>query len=271
MPVMSAEQADELAELLGDRPLALEQAAAYLQQTSTPVPDYLDRLRRRPDTTADRGRDAHRTPEHDTLASLWELPLRLIEESFPASARLLEICSYLSSEAIPLDLFTHNAPALPAELGSAVADRSGDFADTVGVLVDYSLLRRVDDGLLVHRMVQLAVRARVAGDRSRPADQHPRAVAANLLVADLRDRHPRSPSAWPRWRLVLPHVLACVGFDVDPKVGGRLLGRAGAYLFETGQLNDARVLFTRALEVVRRLSGRTTPVRPSTSATWASC
>ncbi|ROP37093.1 FxSxx-COOH system tetratricopeptide repeat protein [Saccharothrix texasensis] len=247
VPAMSDGQADELAELLGDLPLALEQAAAYLQQTSTPVPDYLDRLRRSPDTAADRGRDAHRTPDHDTLASLWELPLRLIEESFPASARLLEICSYLASEAIPLDLFADNASALPQALESAVADRSGEFADTVGVLVDYSLLRRVDDSVRVHRMVQLAVRARVAG-LPPAAGAHPQAVAAGLLVADLRERHPRSTSAWPRWRLMLPHVLACVGFDVDPRVGGWLLGRAGAYLFETGQLNDARLLFTKALE-----------------------
>ena len=248
VPAMSAGQADELAELLGDLPLALEQAAAYLQQTAAPVPDYLDRLRRRPDTAAGRGRDAHRTPEHDTLASLWELPLRLIEESFPASARLLEICSYLASEAIPLDLFTHNAPALPAELAAAVSDRSGDFADAVGVLVDYSLLRRAEDSVRVHRMVQLAVRARVGGGPPRSADPHPRDVAARLLVADLRDRHPRSTSAWPRWRVMLPHVLACVGFDVDPKVSGRLLGPAGAYLFETGQLSDARLLFTKALQ-----------------------
>jgi hypothetical protein len=39
--------ADELAEALGDLPLALEQAAAYLEQTQTSLGDYLGLLHER--------------------------------------------------------------------------------------------------------------------------------------------------------------------------------------------------------------------------------
>ena len=46
-PHLPLDEAGELAEQLGDLPLALDQAAAFLDQTDTPPADYLDLLRTR--------------------------------------------------------------------------------------------------------------------------------------------------------------------------------------------------------------------------------
>lgn len=59
-----AEQAEELARLLGDLPLGLEQAAAYLRQSGCPVSEFLNLLRHTPDKAAVRGRDAHRLTDN---------------------------------------------------------------------------------------------------------------------------------------------------------------------------------------------------------------
>ncbi|MGM1065305.1 FxSxx-COOH system tetratricopeptide repeat protein [Saccharothrix sp. Mg75] len=254
LPEISPERADELAALLEDLPLALEQAAAYLRQTAVPLPEYLSWLRASLDVVATRGRDVHRGPEHDKLATLWEPPLRRIAEEHLAAAQLLEICAYLGSDAIPLDLFTGNAVSgnavsLPSPLDVAVKDPHGGFADAVGVLVDYSLLRRVNGDLLIHRMVRLAVRVRTATALSPSGALRPLDSAGNLLVADLRTRPPRLAGAWPRWRQLLSHVLVYGEFDADPTTRGWLLRRAGAYLLETGQLNDARLILERALRI----------------------
>jgi hypothetical protein len=46
VPRLKESQADEVAEQLGDLPLAIEQSAAWLDTTGTPVPEYLDMLHR---------------------------------------------------------------------------------------------------------------------------------------------------------------------------------------------------------------------------------
>jgi hypothetical protein len=55
VPGLIDDQADALAELLGDLPLALEQAAAYLNQTQLPPADYLHLLTTRGDDMYGRG------------------------------------------------------------------------------------------------------------------------------------------------------------------------------------------------------------------------
>ncbi|QFZ19958.1 FxSxx-COOH system tetratricopeptide repeat protein [Saccharothrix syringae] len=231
VPAVTPGQAAELAGLLGDLPLALEQAAAYLTQTGLPVPEYLALLRRRPGAV--RGR-------------VWELPLSRIERDHPASARLLAICAHLAPDPIPLDLFTADTGLLPPPLRAAAEDPDGGFGDAVGVLVDYSLAQRSGDHLVVHRMIQLAARAT------------PGPEVGALLEAALRDLPPGAPATWPRWRQLLPHVLAGVA-AADPRTASRLLDQAGTYLLRTGQLADAEVLLRRALRAGEEVHG---PDRP---------
>ncbi|GLZ29881.1 hypothetical protein Lesp02_20710 [Lentzea sp. NBRC 105346] len=247
-PAVSDSQAEELAELLGDLPLALEQAAAYLRQSNCPIDDYLDVLRRVPEAVAERGQDAHRRSHQNTLKTLWSVSLGWIDEHHPAAAQLLAVCAYLAPEAIPLDLFTDNANVLPEPLATAAASTSGDFSDVVGVLVDHSLVQRVDGQLVMHRVVQLAVRTHAT------LDPHPTAIAAALLRTALPSNLELEPKSWPRWRQMLPHVLAVVDHDqadalAEPATISWLLERAGSYLRELGQVADAKPLFERALAI----------------------
>jgi hypothetical protein len=66
-PALTDNYADRLAELLGDLPLALEQAAAYLNQTQLPPDQYLDLLVTRTAEMHGRGRVAH---HQHTIATL---------------------------------------------------------------------------------------------------------------------------------------------------------------------------------------------------------
>src|SRR5689334_10275899 len=60
---------------------------------------------------------------------------------------------------IPLDLFTGHPDRLPGPLATAAADPLA-FTDTVAVIVDYSLAKRTEAGLQLHRLVQAAIRGR---------------------------------------------------------------------------------------------------------------
>ena len=144
----------------------------------------------------------------------------------PAAVQLLGVCAYLAPEPIPLDLFTAHADLLPEPLSSAAADPLA-FTDAIAVLVDYSLAKRTPAGLQLHRLVQATIRARHSSparpaaarrqdspmaEAARPGRRtDPLAVALGLLRADAPGQIMGAPQDWPRWAVLLPHVLAATG------------------------------------------------------------
>jgi hypothetical protein len=161
VPDLDQATGEAIAAELGRLPLALEQAAAYMDRAQQPAEEYLQLLRSRAAELYARGRVSSRT---DTVATLWNVSLDRAAAEDPAAVQLLEICSYLAPEPVPLDLFTGHTDLLPAPLSAAAADPLA-FTDTVAVLADYSLAKRSGAGLQVHRLVQAAVRARRDGTR----------------------------------------------------------------------------------------------------------
>lgn len=158
VPNLEEDPGREIAAELGRLPLALEQAAAYLDRSAMPARDYLDLLRRRAADLYARGTVSGR---HETIATLWDIALERISGEDPAAVVLLELCAYLAPEPIPLDLFTAHTGLLPEPLASAAADELA-FGEVIGTLVDYSLAKRTLAGLQLHRLVQAVIRARLA-------------------------------------------------------------------------------------------------------------
>ena len=94
---------------------------------------------------------------------------------------------------------------------------------------------------------------------------HPLVVALGLLRADAPGRIMGVPQDWPRWAVLLPHVLAAVG-HLDNSAAGRhgpdamsdaswLLDRAGTYLQVHARLTDAQALLERALAITEAAYG----------------
>src|ERR1017187_9171185 len=88
---------------------------------------------------------------------------------------------------------------------------------------------------------------------------HPLVVALGLLRADALERIMGEPQDWPRWAVLLPHVLAAAG-HLDSSTADRhgpdamadasqLLDRAGTYLQVHARLTDAKALLERALAI----------------------
>ena len=152
-----ATTADALAEELGDLPLALEQAAAYMEQTSMPLPEYLALFRRR---RAELLRLGEPTAYQGTVDTTWQLAIEqvaTIAPGGPSGVALLRLCAFLAPEAIPLDLLTGYPDLLPSELAAAARDEL-TFGDAVAAVYRYSLVDRDQAGLRVHRLVQAVVR-----------------------------------------------------------------------------------------------------------------
>jgi hypothetical protein len=147
------DSANQLAGLLDGLPLAVVQAAGYCETNSTPLARYLElfqteqqRLLANPAGIIDtRG-------TVDTTFALSIEQLQADKAAAPAVA-LLEFCSYLAPDRIPLSIFT------PESLG---ATTPADIEEAIGRLRRYSLLSRDEDLLYVHRLVQDVTRRRTA-------------------------------------------------------------------------------------------------------------
>jgi tetratricopeptide (TPR) repeat protein len=271
-PDLSEEIAQQIAAELGRLPLALEQAAAYLDRTGMPGRDYLELLRRRAADLYARGQVSGR---RDTIATLWSLSVDRISNESPAAVQLLSICAYLAPEPIPLDLFTAHFSLLPEPLSSAAGDPLA-FTDAVAVLADYSLATRTRSGLQVHPLIQATTRGRLpTGGFERSAatetseapaarpEPHPLAVTLGLLRADAPEQIVSAPQAWIRWRELLPHVLAATGHvaaasPAEPPTqadASSLLDSAATYLRVQGRPDEARPLVERAIAMDEAVHG----------------
>jgi len=223
---------EQIAEELGRLPLALEQAAAYMDETEMPGEEYLDLLRGRAAEMYARGRVSGRKV---TIATLWDVNLGRLSGQHPAAVQLLDVCAYLTPEPVPLNMFTSHYDLLPEPLSSAAADPL-TFSDTVAVLVGYSLAQRTSAGLKLHRLLQGAIRLQL------PAAQEAefRAHAEAILAASNPGR-PEDPVNWKLWADLLPHLLAANLADTDNELLRATAGDLCWYLLASGNARSAKI------------------------------
>jgi DNA-binding SARP family transcriptional activator len=140
-------EADTLAELLGDLPLALEQACAYIEQTRISLPDYVDLFRRHRDGLLLRDVEG----AGRTVATTWGLAFDRLAARAKEAAQLLETIAFLAPDAISVATLARFEPG-ELELQEALRE-----------LLRLSLVDREADTVRVHRLVQDVVRARMTG------------------------------------------------------------------------------------------------------------
>ena len=90
------EEADRIAEPLGDLPIAVAAAGAWLAETGTTVDEYLRQIEQHGPRVP-----GPRPPVR--VEATWDLSLNRLQERSPAAYRLLQLCSVLAPE-IALDL-----------------------------------------------------------------------------------------------------------------------------------------------------------------------
>lgn len=251
--------ADRLADLLGDLPLALEQAAAYLDSTQLPVTSYIDMWRTRSEELLLRGEVLGH--EH-TVATVWDLSVERAEQDQPATGDLIKLCSFLGPNIIPSFLFSFAKDELDEPLRSVVDDDLF-WAETVGAIARYSLCQLFRDDTIItfsfHRLVQAATRRKMPHEeKARFSD-----TVLRLLRHDAPGDIARTPEDWPWWYVFLQHVLFAVeqtaGSATDKGTAAWLLSRAATYLRTHGRSTEARPLFERALTMAEDEYGKNDP------------
>jgi hypothetical protein len=153
------EAAFGLAGELGGLPLALEQAAAYVQATGDNLPDYLASFRQRRADMLIRGEP---TGYSKTVATTWLMAFEHLQQAEPSAVGLLRLLANCAPEAIPLRLLLQPCPSLGNELNSEIASVLVPLLedplvakDAIAALRRHSLISPPVDGFVsVHRLVQ---------------------------------------------------------------------------------------------------------------------
>jgi tetratricopeptide (TPR) repeat protein/nucleoside phosphorylase len=245
--------AAELAIELGGLPLALEQAAAFVEETGSSFTEYLSLFNERQDVLLSEGALPSEEYPH-TVITTWDLAMRQIEEEAPAAADLLRLCAFLSPGSIPRDVLIEQSGLLPEPLAASLTDRIA-ASQTFRVLRRYSLIEVIDDRTLgVHRLVQAVTRLRLSEETRRKW-----ALAAAETVAAAFPFQPNNPRMWPEIERLLDHGLTavhhCLKLGIAAHFNGQLLSHIGLYLHERGDLNNAKTMHQTALRILETVHG----------------
>jgi tetratricopeptide (TPR) repeat protein len=147
----------ELAEELDGLPLALEQAAGYMDSTALGLREYLYRFRLYRDQMLAAGTV---TAYHGTVDTTVRLSAQQAIANCPAAEDFLSICSFMVPDDIPISILTdHSDRELLGESLSGLSEDDTAVDKLLGALYEVSLLAREQGSstLRIHRLTQAVI------------------------------------------------------------------------------------------------------------------
>jgi hypothetical protein len=255
-PALSATDADRLADALGDLPLGLGQAAGFLAETGTSPAEYLQLLKDHADEVLAEGRPL--TYPHSFRATI-KISADKLAAVDPAALAVLSFCAFLAPEPVPLELLTVSPPdrmtsgsrtPVPLAPLNAIRKKPVALRRSIGRISNFGLARVSPDGISLHRLTQTVLRDELNASVARQVRERVEAALAATNPGD-----PDQPATWPRWAVVMPHLLAIdVTSSGDPFLRD-LACDAAWYLLARGDPSSGQQLAEHLLQHWRESLG----------------
>jgi tetratricopeptide (TPR) repeat protein len=252
-PGITAQDADRLAEALGDLPLALEQAASLLAETVMTPKIYLDLYEKQASRVL--GERPSTTDYPLPVAAAWSLSVTKLREQTPSAMELLQRCAFFGTAPIPLELLERGRYVL----GPPLQETMGDpilMGRAVRALGRYALAR-IDNyrrTLQVHRIIQRLLR-----DELPESDQYKLRHEVHLLMAAADPGDPDTIENWPKYDDLLTHVGPSNAVTCRSKEVRQLTQNIVRYLYITGNYTEALERAEQALTRWTSDSGENDP------------
>ncbi|HWO61904.1 MAG TPA: FxSxx-COOH system tetratricopeptide repeat protein [Umezawaea sp.] len=243
------DDADRLAEALGDLPLAIEQAAAWRAQTGMQVPEYLDLLKQnRIELLSTGTATGYQLP----VAAAWNVPLEKLKNEHQAALQLLQVCAFFGPDPISRRLFSGvRGIPVPEALYEAIGDPIR-LSRAIREISKYSLAKidHRNNSLQLHRLVQTVLKNRLNED-----EQNKMRHSVHLLLVNGDPGDPDASANWPRYAELLPHATMALAVQSKDKWVRELIHNLVRYLLNSGDYGAARDLAVQAVEAWKPLLG----------------
>ncbi|HZS78617.1 MAG TPA: tetratricopeptide repeat protein [Ktedonobacteraceae bacterium] len=244
--------AERIVHEMAGLPLAIIQAASYIEETRCNLDDYLHRYEtQRKELLARHSYLLFDYP--DSVAATWALSFQQIKEQSPAAAGLLYLCAFLAPDAIPEELLAQGAAELGPNL-EFVADDSSQLNKALELLQRYSLIRRELPArtLSIHRLVQVVLKDSL--------DQATQRLWAERTVRAVNAAFPKTDYGTDNTHhYYLPHVQECATlitqYQLSFPEAAQLLFQAGAFLYYHGFHPQSQALHEQALAIRQQILG----------------
>ncbi|KAH8645396.1 acyl transferase/acyl hydrolase/lysophospholipase [Xylariales sp. PMI_506] len=239
--------AASLLEELAYLPLAIVQAAAYINKNGIDLSEYLQLMREQEleliDLLSEEFKDDWRYRDiKNPVATTWLISFEQIASHDRLAADYLSLMACVEAKDIPQSLL----PPGPSRKKEK---------DAIGTLTAYSFIikRSIDDRFDIHRLVHLATR-----NWLRNKDLLTQWTILALLRIDEvfpKDNDHINRNLWRKYLTHAHHVLLSNHIDQSWKVRIDLLYRYGKCLQADGRWNDAESSFSQVLELRQRSLG----------------
>jgi len=195
---ISRNEANRLAEELGDLPLALEQAGALQAETGMSVDEYLRLLKEHAPALMAEGK----SPEYPrSMTAAWRLSVSTLEQQMPQAVELLRCCAFFGPEPIPRDVFRLGIQASETEVGELANPIL--LARAIRELGRFALVRIDGRTIQVHRLIQALLRDELTTEEK---DRYQHGV--HLILAVSAPKDPDDNASWPLFAELVAHVAA---------------------------------------------------------------
>lgn len=248
----------ELLEKLTYLPLAIAQAAAYMNMNQASVEEYMRLLRLTDQDMIQllrrRFRDGtHYHSSQGAVATTWTISFEQIRRADSLATSLLSFMAFIEPKAIPRSLL----PRLGIEQ---------QMTQAIGTLLGYGFLSRREDVELfdMHSLVHLATRIQIEDQGN--ADGIQRDVLAHLTKVLPTDQWENNEL----WQQYLPHALKTIGMrkEVDDGLCGLDL-RVGRCLLVDGRPQEAVKLLEYVVQIHQEKLVETHPLRLNSQHSFA--
>jgi cellulose biosynthesis protein BcsQ/tetratricopeptide (TPR) repeat protein len=241
---MSREDAGQVADAVGDLPLAVEVAAAWLAETATPVDAYVRQLKDEA-TKALSVTIAADYPRQ--VGATWNISIARLRNQSKAAVRLLELCAFFAAEPISMTLIDSESmitSLLPFDPDLRDRYMLGKVIQAVSRFA-LAKVDPADSSIQVHRLVQAAVRSEMSYD-----DQEETKHEVHRILAEARPPEDaiNDPANWPDFEVIWPHLAPSQAEDCREEKPRQLLVDRVRYLWKRGSLDTARTMAEQLLD-----------------------
>jgi tetratricopeptide (TPR) repeat protein len=242
--------AEGVAKALGDLPLALEQAGAYVERTAVSLDEYLEIFNTRRAELWKR----EATIAETTVATTLNLSVQKLDAT---AIELLKFYAFLAPDDIPRTLLDGIGAELLTEGLAEIAADKLKRNDAIAALRQYSLVSTHGDVCDVHRLLQLVVRDTFSDEESK---FWPEMVA---VVVERVSPHPAESDRWNELDVLMPHMREivdhCKHAGVATFVAGNLLTAMAGYRAMRGDYDSALAARRECVAIAELAYGRSDP------------